>query len=68
MQIYMFLQKKTSDSASFLLSFDAKLFIIRYLCLNILIPHSMNEAIFNRRNELLRVPLTRAFFYEAYGN
>lgn len=28
----------------------------------------MNEAIFNRRNELLRVPLTRAFFYEAYGN
>lgn len=28
----------------------------------------MKYAIFNRRNELLRVPLTRAMFFEAYGN
>lgn len=28
----------------------------------------MREVIFNRRNELLRVPLTKALFYEAFGN
>ncbi|MCQ2245843.1 MAG: LytTR family transcriptional regulator DNA-binding domain-containing protein [Bacteroidaceae bacterium] len=28
----------------------------------------MNEVIFNKRNELLRVPVTKAVFYEAYGN
>ncbi|MBR0046174.1 MAG: LytTR family transcriptional regulator [Bacteroidaceae bacterium] len=28
----------------------------------------MKEVIFNRRNELLRVPLAKAMFYEAYGN
>lgn len=28
----------------------------------------MKTVIFNRRNELLRVPLTKAMFYEAYGN
>ena len=28
----------------------------------------MKEVIFNRRNELLRVPLVRAMFYEAFGN
>lgn len=28
----------------------------------------MKEVIFNRRNELLRVPLAKAMFYEAFGN
>ena len=28
----------------------------------------MKQIVFNRRNELLRVPLLRAMFYEAYGN
>ncbi len=28
----------------------------------------MKQVIFNRRNELLRVPLAKAVFYEAYGN
>ena len=28
----------------------------------------MKQIVFNRRNELLRVPLTRAMFYEAFGN
>lgn len=28
----------------------------------------MNEVIFNRRNELLRIPIDKAMFYEAYGN
>ena len=28
----------------------------------------MKEVIFNRRNELLRVPLVKAMFYEAFGN
>ena len=28
----------------------------------------MKHTIFNRRNELLRLPLVRAMFYEAYGN
>lgn len=28
----------------------------------------MKEVIFNRRNELLRVPLPKAMFYEAFGN
>ncbi len=28
----------------------------------------MKEIIFNRRNELLRVPLAKAMFYEAFGN
>lgn len=28
----------------------------------------MKPVIFNRRNEMLRVPLTKAVFFEAYGN
>ena len=28
----------------------------------------MKQIVFNRRNVLLRVPLLRAMFYEAYGN
>lgn len=28
----------------------------------------MKEVIFNRRNELLRIPLAKAMFYEAFGN
>lgn len=28
----------------------------------------MKYVIFNRRNEMLRVPVTKAMFYEAYGN
>ncbi len=28
----------------------------------------MKYTIFNRRTELLRVPLAKAMFYEAYGN
>ncbi|MDY3733012.1 MAG: LytTR family transcriptional regulator DNA-binding domain-containing protein [Alloprevotella sp.] len=28
----------------------------------------MKTIVFNRRNELLRIPLLKAMFYEAYGN
>lgn len=28
----------------------------------------MKHIIFNRRNEILRLPLAKAFFFEAYGN
>lgn len=28
----------------------------------------MKKVVFNRRNELLRIPLTKAMFYEAFGN
>lgn len=31
-------------------------------------PTHMKYTIFNRRTELLRVPLAKAMFYEAYGN
>lgn len=31
-------------------------------------PTRMKYTIFNRRTELLRVPLAKAMFYEAYGN
>ena len=31
-------------------------------------PTHMKYTIFNRRTELLRVPLVKAMFYEAYGN
>lgn len=28
----------------------------------------MKQIVFQRRNELLRIPLTKAMFFEAYGN
>lgn len=42
-----------------------------YICdvfVKTLLNSFMKEVIFNRRNELLRVPLAKAMFYEAFGN